>query len=120
MFGRKPGVSAPKAMKIAKASVPSPGKAKPPRHTIPRPRLHRAKMQGLGKSAYAPPGAKMAFNDPEAGGGGPMAFPPGGDMGGGAPPGGGAGAPGGGMPGAGAAEPGEGDGGAEGAPEPGM
>ncbi len=98
--------------KIAKVAVAMPGKPKAPRHTVARPRLHRAKMQGLGKSAYAPPGAKHAFNDPEAMSAPDQAFSPGlmGAAAGGTPAGGGP--PGGGMPQAGAAEPGEPDEGA--------
>lgn len=95
-----PKSAAPKAPKLA-AGLGI--KTKPPRHTVARPRLHRQHMQGLGKSAFAPPGASMAFNDPEAQSAPGQAFPTGAIGGGGDA---------GGAPQAGPPEPGESDSGA--------
>ena len=83
---RMPKAPMPKMPKMPSAGI----KKKAPVHTIARPRLHRQHMQGLGKSAFANPGSKTAFSDPEAGTPA-MAFPP---AGGGAAPGPGGGAPG--------------------------
>lgn len=101
MFPKPPMPKMPKAPH-PKAASPMGGplpKPRAPRHTTPRPRFHRAKMSGMGKSAYAPPGAKQAFDDPMAAGGPEMAFGGGPDMAGG-----------------GASEPGANDGGAAGPP----